>query len=341
MNFTVKTGPARKHARVTTRQVGVALCGCGHVGTAVAEIIAERAAWLREEHGIVLRVRHIVVRDPARERAAVIDRALLRAQFAPALSDSGVDVVVEVIGGTDVAGEIVRTALHRGKHVVTANKALVAAHGAQLEKLAGRHRRLLRYEAAVGGAIPVLQTLRNALPGSRITRIRGILNGTTNFILTRMHEDGLPFFRALAKSQSLGYAEADPRADITGADAAQKLVILARHAFGAWAKLDSVQCRGIDHVSLADIDRSRAQQRVLKLVAEAAYADGVVHLSVKPEALAADDALAGVHNVTNVVEIHSDFAGPLLLQGRGAGGRATASAVYGDLVETARQQGGR
>jgi homoserine dehydrogenase len=325
----------------TTRNVGVALYGCGIVGTAVAEIIDTRSEWLRARHGVTLSLRHIVVRDTERERAPVIDRTRLHALLDPALRDATVDIVVEAIGGTDTAGDIVRVALHQGKHVVTANKALLASHGRNLEELAARSGVLLRYEAAVGGAIPLLQTLRTALAGSRVTRMRGILNGTTNYILTRMHEDGLPFFRALAKTQALGFAEADPRADVTGVDAAQKIVILARHAFGAWTSPADVACRGIDHVSLKDISAAKEVGGTLKLIAEAVLADGRLSLSVQPRVLAADDPLAGVRNELNALEIESDYAGSLTLQGRGAGGQPTASAVYSDIVEAATSIGAR
>ncbi|MGQ0815147.1 MAG: homoserine dehydrogenase [Gemmatimonadota bacterium] len=319
----------------TNRQIGVALYGCGTVGTAVAEIIAARSDWLKTRHGISLSLRHIVVRDLERERASIIDRALLNAQVEPGVRDPRVEIVVEAIGGTDVAGAVVRAALQHRKHVVTANKALLATDGRNLEELARQNGVLLRYEAAVGGAIPVLQTLRNALAGSHVTRLRGILNGTTNYILTRMAEDGLPFFRALAKTQALGYAEADPRADVTGVDAAQKLIILARHAFAGWVSASDVKCRGIDHVSLADVARAQQEQKTLKLIAEAVREDGVLKLSVQPVALPASDALANVRNELNALEIESDYAGSLFLQGRGAGGHATASAVYSDIVEAA------
>jgi homoserine dehydrogenase len=315
--------------------IGVGLFGCGTVGTGVAEIVATRREWLKENHDITLKVRHIVVRDLTRERAAVIERELLRTLVLPAVHDSDVDVVVEVIGGTDVAGDVVRTALRDGKHVVTANKALIAKHGSELEIAAERAGVLLRYEAAVGGAIPILQTLRNALPGSRITGIRGILNGTTNYILTRMAEDGLPFFRALAKATDLGYAEADPRADVTGTDAAQKLIILTRQAFGTWLSESQVARIGIDNVSLIDIGHAHEAGCTIKSVAEASFEEGKLVLSVKPIALPNSDPLATVRNELNAVEFQTDFAGPLLLQGRGAGGRATANAVYSDIVEAA------
>ncbi|HEY0808655.1 MAG TPA: homoserine dehydrogenase [Longimicrobiales bacterium] len=318
-----------------TRKIGVGLFGCGTVGTAVAEIIAARNYWLQTTHGISLDVRHIVVRDLVRERAPAIDRALLRAQVVPALRDPDVELVIEVIGGTDVAGEIVLSALESGKHVVTANKALLAQYGPRLEAIAQANEVLLRYEASAGGAIPILQTLRNALPGSDITRLRGILNGTTNFILTRMGEDGLPFFRALAKAQALGFAEADPRADVLGIDAAQKLIILVRQAFGVWVPEANVNCTGIDHISLLDIDNARAEDKTIRSVAEATLENGALTLSIKPIALPGSDALAHVRNESNALEIESDFAGPLFLQGRGAGGRATSSAVYADIVEAA------
>jgi homoserine dehydrogenase len=316
-------------------KIGVALFGCGTVGTAVAEIVAARNPWLLATYGVSLNLHHIVVRDTMRQRAPSIDRALLRAHVLPALQDPAVKIVVEAIGGTEVAGEIAFTALESGKHVVTANKTLLAKYGYRLEAVAQANEVLLRYEAAVGGAIPILQTLRNGVPGSRITRLRGILNGTTNYILTRMTEDGLPFFRALAKAKALGFAEADPRADVLGIDAAQKLLILARHAFGSWVPESSVTCTGIDRISLGDIEEARAAQQTIRSIAEAVIENGGVSLSVKPVALPNADPLANVRNEFNALELEADFAGPLFLQGRGAGGRATASAVYADIVEAA------
>jgi homoserine dehydrogenase len=229
------------------------------------------------------------------------------------------------MGGVDPASRVVRRALESGKHVVTANKALIATHGASLEALADAYGVALRYEAAVGGAIPLIHTLRGTLKGNRITRIRGILNGTTNFILTRMSADGMPFEDALREAQRRGFAEADPSADVSGLDAAQKLVILARHAFGYWVPVECVERTGIEDVR-------PEQGEVFKLIAEAVLTDGSLRLRVGPQRLASTDPMAHVNDENNAVLIEGDFAGSLTFIGRGAGALPTGSAVYDDIV---------
>jgi len=234
-------------------------------------------------------------------------------------------LVVEVMGGVDPACRVVRRALESGKHVVTANKALIAAHGASLEAIADAYGVALRYEAAVGGAIPVIHTLRGTLKGNRITRIRGILNGTTNFMLTRMSADGMSFDEALRDAQQRGFAEADPSADVSGLDTAQKLVILARHAFGYWVPVECVERMGIE--------AAKPQPgEIIKLIAEAVLTDGNLRLRVGPQTLAPTDPMAHVNDENNVVLIEGDFAGSLTFIGRGAGALPTGSAVYDDIV---------
>ena len=298
--------------------VGVAVYGLGTVGSAAVEIM--QAAGNGR-----LRLRHVVVRDKARKRAIDFDPALLTDDWCQPLHDPKVGLVVELMGGVDPASRVVRRALESGKHVVTANKALIATHGASLEALADAYGVALRYEAAVGGAIPVMHTLRGTLKGNRITRIRGILNGTTNFILTRMSADGMPFEDALREAQRRGFAEADPSADVSGLDAAQKLVILARHAFGYWVPVECVERTGIEDVR-------PEQGEVFKLIAEAVLTDGSLRLRVGPQRLASTDPMAHVNDENNAVLIEGDFAGSLTFIGRGAGALPTGSAVYDDIV---------
>ncbi|HEX7090986.1 MAG TPA: homoserine dehydrogenase [Longimicrobiales bacterium] len=316
--------------------VGVALYGLGNVGSGLVEILHARGQELCATRGVALELRHVVIRDPARPRRVRPRRVELSRDWRAPLDDAQVDVVVEAMGGLDTAGAVVETALRAGKHVVTANKALVAARGEELEALAREGCAELRYEAAVGGAIPVLHALRNALVANRITRVRGILNGTTNYILTRMAEDRLPLADALAKAQQLGFAEADPSADVSGLDAAQKLVILARHAFGRWIPLDAARIDGIERLTPGDVDDARRRGNVVKLVAEAACGDGgSVTLRVGPVEVPGSDPLAQVRDEVNAVTLEGDFAGPLTFIGRGAGSRPTGSAVFADLVELA------
>jgi homoserine dehydrogenase len=320
----------------SVKHVGVALYGYGTVGSALARIIAQRSEWLAREHALAFALKHVAVRDLDREREPRVARTQITRDCARGLRDPSVNIVVELIGGSDVALDVAHGALAFGKHLVTANKAVIAEYGAELEALAARERALLRYEGAVGGAIPILRVLRTALATDRITRVRGIINGTTNYILTRMDEDGLPFFRALGKAGALGFAEADPTADVSGADAAHKLTILARHAFGRWLPLSSVTVEGIEGVSLEDFRSAREHGCTLKLIADAdARKDGVT-LRVGVEAVARTDSLAAIRDELNAIQIEADNAGPILLTGRGAGGAATASAVYADLVEVAR-----
>lgn len=316
--------------------VGVALYGLGTVGGGLAEILAARSKELRNQHGLGLRVLHAVVRDAARPRLSVPEGARLTDDWRAPLWDPEVDVVVEVMGGTDRAATVVRQALTSGRSVVTANKALIAAEGEALERLASTTGAVLRYEAAVGGAIPILHVLRGALAANRISRVRGIVNGTTNFILTRMEESGLPLDEALDQARRLGYAEADATSDLSGLDSAQKLVILARHAFGRWLPVDRVRVEGIESVTPAILERARRRGARIKLIAEAVLdAAGEVSLRVAPLALPEDEPLAQVRDEMNAISIEGDFAGPLLFMGRGAGRHATGSAVVADLVEVA------
>jgi len=316
--------------------IGVALYGLGNVGSGLVEILHARDDELRSARGLNLELRHVIIRDPARPRRVQPRRVELSRDWRAPLEDAQVDVVVETMGGLDTAGIVVETALRAGKHVVTANKALIAARGEELEALAYACGAELRYEAAVGGAIPVLHALRGALVANRLTRVRGILNGTCNYILTRMAEDRLPLADALARAQELGYAEADPSADVSGTDAAQKLVILARHAFGRWLPLDAVRVEGIEQITLGDVDDALRRGNVVKLIAEASRNDdGAISLRVAPVEIPATDALAQVRDEVNAVTLEGDFAGPLTFIGRGAGSRPTGSAVFADLVELA------
>jgi homoserine dehydrogenase len=303
--------------------VGVAVYGLGTVGSAAVEIMQSAASDLAASHDVRLAVRHVVVRDPSRPRP--IDRALVTADWARPLDDPDVGLVVELMGGLHPAAAVVRRALSGGKHVVTANKALIASQGASLEAMADAYGVALRYEAAVGGAIPLIHTLRGTLKGNQITRIRGILNGTTNFMLTRMSDDGMTYDEALREAQRRGFAEADPSADVSGLDSAQKLVILVRHAFGHWVP---VEC--VDRVGIEEVRPERG--KVYKLIAEAVLNEGSLRLRVAPQRLDLSDPMAHVKDENNAVLIEGDFAGSLTFIGRGAGALPTGSAVYDDIV---------
>jgi len=329
-------GLTRSQARTRARTLGVAVYGLGTVGSAAVRILQSGAADLDAQHDLRFSLRHVVVRDPLRPRAVDVDPVLLTTDWARPLEDPTVGIVVELMGGLDPAGAVVRRALRAGKHVITANKALIAADGAALEALAEAHGVTLRYEASVGGAIPLIHTLQGTLVGNRITRVTGILNGTTNFILTRMADDGVSFAAALADAQARGFAEADPTADVSGLDAAQKLVILARHAFGRWVPSECVEREGIEGITAVQVASARAAGEVYKLIAEAVLDGGSMRFKVGPRRLAAGHALAQVRDEYNAVQVEGDFAGSLTFIGRGAGGEPTGSAVYDDLVASAR-----
>lgn len=298
--------------------VGVAIYGLGTVGSAAVEIMQSAGDGR-------FKLRHVVVRDTSRSRSVSFDPALLTDDWCQPLQDPKVGLVVELMGGVDPACRVVRRALESGKHVVTANKALIAAHGASLEAIADAYGVALRYEAAVGGAIPLIHTLRGTLKGNRITRIRGILNGTTNFMLTRMSADGMSCDEALREAQHRGFAEADPSADVSGLDTAQKLVILVRHAFGYWVPVECVERTGMEQVR-------PETGAIIKLIAEAVLTDGSLRLRVGPQQLAPSDPMAHVNDENNAVLIEGDFAGSLTFIGRGAGALPTGSAVYDDIV---------
>lgn len=339
---TVASSPVT-HLRASVsprRTVGVAVYGLGTVGSAAVTILQSAAPDLFAQHELRTSLRHIVVRDPSRPRAVDIDPALLTTDWARPLEDPTVGLVVELMGGLEPAGAVVRRALRAGKHVVTANKALIASEGGALEALADAHGVTLRYEASVGGAIPLIHTLRGTLVGNRITRVAGILNGTTNFILTRMGDDGVSFEAALADAQARGFAESDPTADVSGLDAAQKLVILARHAFGRWVPVECVERVGITGISAADVADARAAGEVYKLIAEAVNNGGSMRLRVAPVRLPIGHALASVRDEYNAVQIEGDFAGSLTFIGRGAGASPTGSAVYDDMVASIKARVG-
>ncbi len=320
------------------RTLRVAVLGCGNVGSALVGILQDRADALAVQSGARLVVAGIAVGDLEAPRADHVPRHLLTADAAALVADPSVDLVVELIGGLEPAGSLVRSALDSGKPVVTANKALLASpDGVALRTLA-RHRGVdLLYEAAVAGAIPLVRALRESLTGERIHRVMGIVNGTTNFILTRMGEEGADYAAVLAEAQELGLAERDPTADVEGFDAAAKAAILAGVAFGYDVSDDAVLREGISGITSADVAFAERAGYVIKLLAvvERCGTEGLsvrVHPALVPEA----HPLAGVREVFNAVFIEGEAAGELMLYGQGAGGLPTASAVVGDLIDATR-----
>ncbi len=316
----------------------IALLGCGSVGSQVARLLTEQAAGLSARAGGPLELVGVAVRDLDRARLTGVDRSLFTADAAGLVARGDVDIVVELIGGIEPARSLLLAALAAGKSVVTANKALIASDGGALHKAASASGVDLYYEAAVAGAIPLLRALRESLAGDAIRRVLGIVNGTTNFILDQMDSAGADFGTALAKAQKLGYAEADPTADVSGQDAAAKAAILASLAFHSEITSADVFTEGITHVSAEDMANARNLGFVIKLLAICERNEDGISVRVHPSLIPRLHPLAAVHGAYNAVFVEAEAAGRLMFYGAGAGGQPTASAVLGDLVAVARNQ---
>lgn len=324
----------------------VGLLGCGTVGTEVVRLLVTQAGDLASRIGTSVALTGIAVRSLDAERDAVVPQELLTTDAHGVIA--GADVVIELIGGIEPARTFVRAALAGGASVVTGNKALLASHGPELYAAADAAGVDLLFEAAVAGAVPVVRGVRESLAGDRVNRVLGIVNGTTNFILDKMASESLGFEVAVAQAQELGYAEADPTADVEGHDAAAKAAILASLAFHTRVAADDVACEGITGITAADIAAARASGHTIKLLAIAdrvPRVDGseTVAVRVHPALLPDAHPLAGVRGAFNAVVLEAEAAGRLMFYGAGAGGVQTASAVLGDLVATGRHRvlGGR
>ena len=320
------------------RVITVALIGGGTVGTQVARLLTETADDLRARVGAPVQLTGVAVRNIGRDRPG-IDPALLT-DDSMALASSGADIVVEVMGGIDDARALILAAMEAGSSVVTANKALLAADGATLYAAAARYGVDLYFEASVAGAIPLIRPLRESLAGDRVTKVLGIVNGTTNYMLTKMDEQDADYDAVFAEADALGYLEADPTLDVDGHDAAAKAAILAELAFHTRVTLADVYCEGISKVTLDDVHAAQKMGFVIKLLAVAeASADGTgVIVRVHPAMIPRDHPLASVRLAFNAVFIEAEAAGQMMFYGRGAGGAPTASAVLGDLVAAARNR---
>ncbi|AWM41792.1 Homoserine dehydrogenase [Gemmata obscuriglobus] len=332
--------------------LGIALIGCGTVGGGVARVLLAHADRVTQRAGRPLELRRVVVRDPSKSRDPLIPLDIISTDIHAAINDPGVHVVVELIGGTGLAKRVVLDALAAGKHVVTANKALLADAGAEVFEAARRADRTVCFEAAVAGGVPVIRALGESLAANQVTAIQAILNGTSNFILTAMAEGGKSYADALAEAQKLGYAEADPTLDVDGSDAAHKLAILAQIAFGVAAKPHEIARQGIDTIEAIDIRFANELGYTIKLLAEAwtgghshsgngaklsrsgaVPAEPTVALHVAPVLLRHTDLLAQVRGAYNAVLVYGDVVGETLYQGPGAGQMPTASSVVADLID--------
>ncbi|HET6664880.1 MAG TPA: homoserine dehydrogenase [Acidimicrobiales bacterium] len=320
-----------------TETVRVGLLGLGNVGGPLALLLQHQAAEVEARTGVHLELAAVAVRSTSKERAVEVPEGMLTTDAAAVVADPSIDVIVEVIGGIEPARTLVLDALAAKKPVVTGNKELLANHGAELFEAADAAGVDLLFEAAVAGGIPFMRPLRESLAGERIDRIMGIVNGTTNYILTKMTEDGAAYAEALAEAQELGYAERDPTADVEGFDAGAKAAIIASIAFGAKVVAGDVYHEGISSLTPSDIDYARKLGYVVKLlaIAERDAADGSIGIRVHPAMVPLTHPLASVRESYNAVFVEGEAVGNLMFYGRGAGGSPTASAVLGDLIDAA------
>lgn len=316
---------------MTRTTVKIGLLGLGTVGSGVVKMLRQNRLDLLAKTGCSVEVKKILVRDLEKERRVTVDPALLTQNARDLLHDPEIQLIVEVIGGESDAKDFILEALRRGKHVITANKDLIAVHHRELKQTADENGALLLYEAAVAGAIPIVRTLKQSFAADRIREVMGIVNGTTNFILSKMTAEGVSYQAALREAQELGYAEADPHADVSGLDAARKMAILASLAFGKPVSLADVDLQGISHLTPADIEAAAARGEVLKLIGRAREDNGQLQVTVTPTSLPAGHPLAQVGDSYNAVYVYGEALGEAMFYGRGAGEMPTASAVVGDL----------
>jgi len=314
------------------------MLGCGVVGSSVARLLQEDSGDFAARSGATLKLAKVAVKNTATKRDYV-SASIITGDAQSVVNDPAIDIVIEVMGGIEPARELILTAIKNGKSIITANKALLALHGAELFEAADKNGVDLYYEAAVGGAIPILRPMRESIVGDHVHRVMGIVNGTTNYILTKMDEEGSAFADVLKEAQALGFAETDPTADIEGHDAAAKAAILAGLAFHSRVTSKDVYCEGISKISARDVAVARDMDHVIKLLAIAELtSDNQVSVRVHPTLISRQHPLASVRNAFNAVFVEAESAGELMFYGRGAGGAPTASAILGDLIAIARNK---
>ncbi|MBR1409401.1 MAG: homoserine dehydrogenase [Clostridia bacterium] len=314
------------------KTIRVGFLGCGNIGCGVYRLLLEQSARIAEDEGLAFDIRSILVRDRSKKRNAKIPQALLTECAADVTDDPETDVVAEFLGGTEPAASLMIRALRNGKTVVTANKMALASRWNDILAAAKEGGAGLLFEASVGGAIPVIRCLTDSLQANEILSVSGIVNGTTNYILTRMSDAGLTYEAALAEAQQLGYAEPDPTADVEGVDAAYKLSILSSLAFRRHVSPEQIRREGITGVAPEEIAAAREAGCAVKLLATARQKDGRITAEVKPQRVPAESPLYGVKDAFNAVLIEGSACGDMMLYGRGAGDRPTASAVVSDLI---------
>ncbi len=320
------------------KNIYIGMLGCGVVGSQVAALLEKNNAELSTRAGAKLILKKIAVRDIKAAREG-INQSLFTTDAQSVIDDAEIDIIIEVMGGIDPARELILAAIKNSKSVITANKALLASHGADLFTAADNKGVDLYYEAAVAGAIPIIRPMRESLVGDQITRVMGIVNGTTNYILTKMDEEGRAFADVLKEAQSLGYAEADPTADVEGIDAASKAAIIAGLAFHSRVSVDDVYREGISSITADDVAVAKTMNHVIKLLAIAELtSDDRISVRVHPTLIPRSHPLAAVRNAFNAVFVEAKSAGQLMFYGPGAGGAPTASAILGDVVAVARHR---
>ncbi|WP_372682641.1 homoserine dehydrogenase [Desulfosarcina sp.] len=318
------------------KQVNIAILGCGTVGTGVARLLLQNGDIIRERIGCTLNLKYVADIDTQKERGLALPPGVMIPDAAVAIADPTVDIVVETIGGEGIAKQLILDAIGKGKHVVTANKALLAKHGNAIVAAATEQGVDLAYEASVGGCMPIIKTVRESLVGNRICAMIGILNGTCNYILSKITDEGLVFETALAEAQAKGYAETDPTLDVEGQDAAHKLAILSALAFGMKINFDDVYIEGISRITPMDIEFAAQFGYRIKLLAITKFDGRAVEARVHPTMIPFDNMLSNVNGTLNAVSVSADAVGEILLYGHGAGMMPTASAVVSDLADIAR-----
>jgi len=319
----------------------IGLAGFGNVGAGVYKNLEKNRALLRERTGRDLIVKRIAVRDLLKVREVALPSEIVTIDLSELVNDPDIDLIVELIGGTDRAFDLVRSALQNGKSVVTGNKALLAQHGKDLFALAEANRCPIFYEAAVAGGIPIIKTVQESLIGNHIQSVAGIINGTCNYILTRMEEAGLAYGEALEEAQKLGYAEADPTLDVNGWDAAHKAVILASLSYGCWVPCDDLFVEGIEKIQDRDIDFAAKLGYTIKLLAIIRLHEesGAIEVRVQPSLIPCGHILASVKGAFNAILVKGDVVGETLFYGSGAGQDPTSSSVIGDIADAATRSG--
>jgi homoserine dehydrogenase len=319
------------------KTIKIGILGLGTVGSGVYELVRDNGAVISTKSGIEIIIEKVADSDSHRKDVLGIPDELFTTDASEIIESPDIDVIVELIGGTAIAKKLTLKAIQNRKHVVTANKALLATHGREIFEEVLKNGVELGYEASVGGGIPIIKTIREALVGNRVQKIVAILNGTTNFILTSMSREGLDFKEALERAQKLGFAEADPTLDISGGDARHKITILSSLAFSSFVDHDQVYMEGIEHIAERDMEYARELGFVLKLLAIAEINDAGMLVRVHPALVSEEDPLAAISWEDNAVMVYSDYLGKSMYYGKGAGAYPTASAIVADLIDIGRR----